>query len=83
MISYCHINKTEQKRGIGGKQMKELAKNYDPSKVEERLYNGWKKNISTQLLTKRKNHTVLLCHHQTLQDSSIWDTLWTIPYRIY
>lgn len=70
------MNKTEQKRGIGGKQMKELAKNYDPSKVEERLYQQWmEKNISTQLLTKQKNHTVLLCHHQTLQDSSIWDTL--------
>ena len=63
--------------------MKELAKNFDPSVVEERLYNKWmeKKYFHTEV-DKTKEPFCIVMPPRILQGSCTWDMHWTTPCRI-
>ena len=62
--------------------MKELEKTYNPADIEDRLYEKWLKGkyFHAEVNRSKKPFTIVM-PPLISQDSSIWDTPWTIPCR--
>ena len=63
---------------------KELEKNYNPADIEKRTYDKWqeKKYFHAEVDRSKKPFTIVM-PPPISQDSSTWDMLWTIHFRIF
>ena len=63
---------------------KELAKTYDPSGIEDRLYQKWldKKYFHAEVDHSKTPFTIVI-PPPISQDSSTWGMHWTTPCRIF
>ena len=68
--------------------MKELEKNYNPSQIEEKLYQKWLDNGYFHADARRgkregKKPFTIVMPPPNVTDSFTWDMLWIIPCRIF